>query len=226
MLMNMILGVPKGFNTIFNCNTNKLNNDSGCNIYASTYTFTGLSIEELIYLSKDEKTYIEKIFERINPYLSKISRNNYNIKDLTTFDIYTSLTNSTYRSLVLFNPNKGNFVHLLRRILKLSLSYCKSLVFRKYFIVLKNIGRRVTSLEENINSLKCEFEEKLLQRKIDLERYKQYLSKEEKKLIILYSAGLNFTDIASLTNQTKQSVSKKFIDIAMELKNSLARKQL
>ncbi len=187
--------------------------------------FAGFDLAEIIQLAKTNDAAKEEYILRIHRQI-EIAARNYHLKKkyISEDDIYLRLADTAMAAVKIYNPEKGDVVHLLNRMFKIAYRYLCKEKAADYERELRYFGTRIRDSEICTYPLaiqNAEDEKKKLDYKLQLEDYMKYITEKERGMLTLYSYSLTFDEIGKKMGLPTSTVSNSIYRMIAELKNRM-----
>jgi hypothetical protein len=175
-----------------------------------SYLYDNLSLEELVLVAKEDSEAMTDVLNRliytIHRWATTASRMNPNVEFSR---IYDALTDILRHAVNIYDPNKGKFLHLYRKM-------CANLVFHKsiraseeYKREVAIFGRRV-EMDENFSGLSdsMPLQDDFRRRAtaIDLKEFLETLPERKKSIFRLYLRNVPVGEIAKMKKEPYTTV--------------------
>lgn len=190
---------------------------------AQGYTYQDFGFNDLAVKAKIDIDCQNELFQRMSGYLYRYANScAQNMYGADVSNVLVTFYDTVRRAVEIYEPTKGPFIHLVRKMLKnaiLSYGRKEARLYHKqmrYFERLKQNPAYQYFLEDasNING---EDEEKIRQ-SLDLEEYKNWLNEGERRILELYLKDYTCDEIAEAMELSKSTVSNILNRIIEELK--------
>ena len=196
-----------------------------------SYDYKGYGLSEIVLLSKYDRLALDEYLHRIDATLYSYSRCYVRVHNFAEFtEVYSHLEKTALTAVKLFNPLKGDFMHLFRRMMKISLNFISKNNAVSYLREVKYFGLKIRDAEAY--KFLCDSQpsgeqvEESIRMKLDLEEYQKYLTSQEKTILELYLKSFSFLEISSYTGVPVSTVSYQIYIILDELKERHNRKMI
>ncbi len=199
---------------------------------AISYDYIGHDLDELVLLAKTIPLAMDEYLKRIDPTIFSCARSFIKFKRYLDFsEIYSKLQKTAVEAVKIFNPIKGKFIHLLRRMIKICLHFTTKSNAVSYVRELKYFGQRMKE-DTCCNTFFCDSTpavssgEESIRLKLDLEDYRQYLTDKEKTILDLYLKSFTFAEIGFYADIPVSTVSYEICLMVDELRERYQRKMI
>ena len=187
--------------------------------------YAGFDLNEIIMLAKSDPDAKEEYIDRIHGQIEAAARNfHLKKKFIDESDIYSRLADTALQAIEIYDPEKGDAMHLLNRMFKISMTYLAKDKACEYSRMLKYYGNRVGdpeaySYQKSLES--CEEETKMMEYRSEVEEYMDLLTETEKSILTMYSHHLTFEEIGKRLNIPTSTVSNSVYQMISELRMRL-----
>jgi hypothetical protein len=195
------------------------------------YDYMGHNLNELAMLAKTIPSAMDEFLKRVDATIFSCARSFIKYKRYLDFsEIYSSLQKTAVEGVRIFDPSKGEFIHLLRRMMKISLHFTTKNSALAYVREVKYFGQRMK--EDSCQSFFCDSksiigpEDESVRMKLDLDDYRQFLTDKEKTILDLYLQSFTFAEIGFYTDIPVSTVSYEVYLMIDELRERFQRKMI
>lgn len=196
-----------------------------------SYEFDCLNLAELVVQARKSKPAMDEYFRRIGTTLFRTAKSYVADHPYLDFsEVYAKIEKTAYEAVSVFDPAKGNFLHLFRRMLKISLLYYSKTQAMLHQRSLDHFGQQVRDDQylaafcDSDASLALDSPAEEIARGIDLDSFREVLTPQEKKILDYYLKDYTIENIAGLLHLPPSTVSYRLYLLLDELRQRYQRK--
>ncbi|MFA6829193.1 MAG: hypothetical protein WCR67_00575 [Bacilli bacterium] len=187
------------------------------------YDYVHCDLDELVIKAKVDKNCLNEVFSRFDFLVNRYSTSfvhDFHAGDVG--NVETTLYDTIGHAVILYDPLRGHFENLVRKMFKLSLMNYRKNIARQYRTSTKYFGERVYDNNDSIITLADSIPDdsnqiREIEQSLDLSSYTKCLEKSDKEILFLYLDSYTYDEIAKVSGLSRSSVSLKIIRMIEEL---------
>lgn len=195
------------------------------------YDYQNFTLEALIFKARIDSGCMEELLLRLSRLIGQIAHDycRYH-RQASLSEVKTKLIKTVQHSVLIYNPDKGNFEHLLRRMIHNALRYYESDLTRRNVrdkmlfernLITTNMSDALYS-EDSCPPTECDMSEQI-KLDLDLQQYLSLLSPLERQIMMMHMQGYSYRQISSLLTVPLSTVEDYLGTMLSELKQRQKR---
>jgi hypothetical protein len=190
-----------------------------------SYDYDGFSLSELALLSKDDAQAMDEFLLRVQPLVIMTAKSFVIQKNYLDFnEVFIRVEKTAIAAARIFNPSKGTILHLLRTMMKRTLTFYWRDTAIAYERSRRNFGTRVdvesdSFLSDSVVAAEGESPAAISAR-LDLERFLSSFAIGDRRIMTLWFSSYTFKEIATSLSLPVSTISYRFYLCLNRLKKS------